>query len=280
MLEFLPALGSLLSYGSMGTASKKAISKIGRHRAIAYAYAVLIALLIAGALAFGLGVSFPEALIPAYALQIAAGALGAVSEYKALHYGKASVIVPVSRISSVLVLAASIAFLSESPGLLQIIGALMIIGAAMVVAGAGRGRVAFHPWMPYMALSILCRAYYYTSIKGFVTALGPYQASLLLETGIGLSIILFHAIRGKDLSPPAPALAAAPAAAAGCLLFAGSVLYCTSVESIGAGMTSAIYSGTPVVNAILAYFILGERLDGPKYAAICVMVLGLVMILA
>jgi drug/metabolite transporter (DMT)-like permease len=280
MLEFLPSIGSLLAYGSMGTVSKKAINAIGRHRAIAYSYMVLVALLlIISALALGPGgLSFPEALIPEYAFQIAIGALGSILAYKALHYGKASVIGPVSQISSVIVLAASIVFLSETPGFFQVSGALLIVGSALVVAMDEGGRFRMEPWMPYLALSILCRAYYYTSIKSFVSALGPLQASLFLEAGIAAFIILFHALRGKDLSLPKPALVAAPAAGAGCLLFAGSVLYSTSVASIGAGLTSAIYSGTPIVNTVLAYFLLHERLDRMKYAAIALMVLGLVMI--
>ncbi len=278
MLEFLPATGSLLAYGSMGTVSKKAIASIGRHRAIAYSYIVLVALLFGCALALGLSISLPEALVFAYVIQIAAGALGSISEYKALHLGKASVIVPVSRMASVLVLGASIAFLSETPGVFQIIGALLIVAAALIVARDEGGKLSLMPWMPYLAVSILCRAYYYTSIKGFVLALGPLQASLFLEAGIAAFIITSHILRGKSLSLPKPAIAAAPAAAAGCLLFAGSALYSTSVASIGAGLTSAIYSGTPVVNTVLAYFLLGERLDGQKYAAIALMVLGLAMI--
>jgi transporter family protein len=280
MLEFLPALGSLISYGSMGTVSKKAINAIGRHRAIAYSYIVLVALLLTiSALALGPGgLYFPEALLPAYALQIAVGALGSILAYKALHYGKASIIGPVSQISGVIVLAASIVFLSETPGVFQIAGALLIVGSALVVAMDGSGRFRVEPWMPFLALSILCRAYYYTSIKSFVSALGPLQASLFLEAGIAMFIILFHMLRGKDLSLPKPARMAAPAAGAGCLLFAGSVLYSTSVGSIGAGLTSAIYSGTPIVNTVLAYFLLGEKLDRMKYAAIALMVLGLIMI--
>jgi len=280
MLEFLPAIGSLLAYGSMGTASKSAINNMGRHRAVAYSYAVLVCLLAIGAIIIGSAVSFPQELLGAFALQIVIGALGSISEYKALHHGKASVIVPVGRISSVLVLAASIAFLSETPGVFQITGALMIVCAALVVARDEGGKARVEPWMPYLALSILCRAYYYTSIKDFVSALGPFQASLFLECGIAAFIISFHLLRGKDLSLPKPAGLAAPAIAAGCLLFIGSLLYSYSVGSIGAGMTSAIYAGTPIVNTALAYFVLGEKLDRMKYAAIALMVLGLLMIFA
>jgi drug/metabolite transporter (DMT)-like permease len=134
------------------------------------------------------------------------------------------------------------------------------------------------PWMPYLALSIICRAYYYTSIKGFVTALGPYQASLFLEIGIAAFIIAFHALRGKELALPKQTRGLLAPLSAGALLFFGSVSYSMSVSWIGAGLTSAVYSGTPIINSVLAYLALGERLDAAKYAAIALMVLGLMMI--
>jgi drug/metabolite transporter (DMT)-like permease len=278
MLEFLPALGSLLAYGSMGAVSKKGIGEVGRHRAIAYSYLFLVALLLAGALAAGLGIRFPQPLIAPYAIQIAIGALGSIAEYKAMSIGKASVIVPIGRISSVIVLLMSVLFLNEAPGALQIMGSLAIVVASLVIARDAGGRFSMEPWMPYLALSILCRAYYYTSIKSFVEALGAYQASLFLEIGIAAFIIAFHALRGKELSMPKKARGLIFPASAGALLFLGSISYSMSVSWIGAGLTSAVYSGTPIINTALAYLFLGERLDGAKYAAIALMVLGLMMI--
>jgi drug/metabolite transporter (DMT)-like permease len=278
MLDFAPGIGSLLTFGSTGPASKKAINELGRHRAIAYAYISLVAVLIIGALAMGINAPFPQELLPLFILQVVIGAFGSIAAYKAMEYGRASVVVPVGMISGVLVIALSIMLLGESPGALQVAGGLMIICSALVVAADAGGRLRFEPWMPYLAASILCRTYYFTGIKTFVTALGPYQSSLFIEAGIAAFIIGFHLLRGRDLSPPKRASMLAPAAATGTLMFFGSVLYNFSVRSIGAGLTSAIYSGTPIVNAVLAYFLLGEKLDAAKYAAIALMVLGLVMI--
>jgi len=277
MLEFLPAAGSLLSYGSMGTVSKRAIGTIGRHRAVAYSYAALAALLIFGALIMGMAFAFPQGLMMPYLAQIGIGALGSIAEYRALHHGKPSVIIPVGRISGVMVLIASVAFLGEAVSPLQALGSLLIVGAALVIARDEGGRLSMEPWMPFLALSVLCRAYYYTSIKQFVSVLGPYGASLWLEIGIAAAIIAFHALRGKDLSLPRERSLAALPLAAGGLLFCGSVLYSVSVGQIGAGLTSAIYSGTPIVNAVLAYFVLGERMDAAKYLAVGLVVAGLAL---
>jgi hypothetical protein len=48
MLDFLPSLGSAVCYGSASPFSKKAIKVMGRHKAIVYAYAALITLLLLG----------------------------------------------------------------------------------------------------------------------------------------------------------------------------------------------------------------------------------------
>lgn len=279
MLEFVPAIGTLLSYGSMGAVAKKGIGVVGTHRAIVYSYIVLVALLFAGAALSGIQLSFPIGQELPFAAIVIVGAVGAIAQYKAMSVGKASVIVPVGRLSTVIVLIASITILGETLGILQVAGALMILLAALVIARDEGGRLSLEPWMPYLLLTIACHAFYYTFIKGFVTALGPYQASLFLETGIAAFVIMFHALRGHELSPEKCCRGIIYPVSAGVLLFLGSVSYSLSVSWIGAGLTSAIYSGTPIVNSVLAYAFLGERLDAAKYAAIALMVLGLLLIL-
>jgi drug/metabolite transporter (DMT)-like permease len=82
-------------------------------------------------------------------------------------------------------------------------------------------------------------------------------------------------LRKNDISPPADLKFAATA---GGLIFFASVLYSYSVGAIGAALTSAINAGVPIVNSVASYFLLGEKLDAHKYAAIALMVLGLVAI--
>ncbi len=278
MLEYLAGIGSLLSYGSFGPVSKRAINEVGRHRAIAYSYLGLVSLLLAAALICGVSIGFPQDLLPAYAAQVAIGALGAIAAYKALDYGKASITSPLSKIDTIIILALSILILGEAPGPLQVAGALLIVGAALIIARDEGGRLRLEPWMPYLGLSILCRAYYYTFIKTFVTALGALPATLFLEGGIVAFVVAFHALRGKDLSPP-PLKKTGFIAAGGLLFFSGSLLYSTSVGAIGAALTSAICSASPIMNTVSARLLLGERLDAAKHAAIIMMVLGLVLII-
>jgi drug/metabolite transporter (DMT)-like permease len=124
---------------------------------------------------------------------------------------------------------------------------------------------------------MLCRAYYYTFIKTFVTELGPYLATLSLELGIVVFVVAFHAIRGRDLSPPKPHELRF-AALSGTLIFIGSLAYSLSVAFIGAALTAAISAGTPIVNAGVSYILLKEKLDIYKYAAVAMVVIGLAMI--
>lgn len=277
MLEFLPSLGSLLSYGSVSPTSKKAISILGRHKAIVYAYAALIVLLLTGAFLLNLELRFPEELLPGYIVQIVMGGLGAIAAYKALDYGKASVTSPIAKTYVLLVLAMSIIFLGEELSAGQIAGSLLIVVSAVILALDESSGLKLERWMVYIGISILCRAYYYTFIKTFVTALGAYQATLLLEMGVVLFVVSFHALRGRDLSPP-PIEKTGFAAVAGGLVFFGSLLYSVSVGLIGAALTAAVSAGAPMVNAVVSYFLLREKLSIRKYAAIVMMVAGLAAI--
>jgi len=278
MLEFLPSFASLLSYGSVSPASKKAIGIMGRHRAIVYAYAALILLLLTGVFALGLDFWFPAELLPVYIAQITLGGLGAIAIYKALDHGKASIVAPLAKTYVLLVLATSIIFLGEELSAGQVAGSLLIVASAVVLALGRGGKLRFEGWMVYLGLSVICRTYYYTYIKVFVSALGPYMATFFLELGVAAFVVAFHALRGRDISPPPVAKIGFPATA-GLLIFFGSLLYSVSVGLIGAALTAAISAGAPIVNAVAAYFMLGEKLDMQKYAATIMMVVGLVAIL-
>lgn len=277
MLDFLPSLGSLLCYGSVSSTSKKAINIIGRHKSIVYAYIMLILLLFIGAVILNIEFDFPLELLPAYVVQVVLGALGVIAAYKALDYGKASIVSPIAKLYVLLVLVMGIFLLGEELSTWQIMGSLFILVASIVMALDKKGTLKPEKWMIYVVISVICRAYYYTFIKTFVTELGAYQATLVLELGIVSFVIAFHALRGRDLSLPAIRKLDF-AAVTGTMIFFGSLFYSISVGLIGAALTAAISAGAPIVNAILSYFLLKEKLDAYKYAATILLVIGLVMI--
>jgi drug/metabolite transporter (DMT)-like permease len=267
----------LFSYGSVAASSKRAIMEIGSHRAIVYAYLALVFLLIGGALITGSLPVFSVELLPLYLLQVAAGGFGAIAAYHALSFGKASVISPVSKSYVLLVILAGVFFLGESLSLFQVAGAVLIVISAIVISMGKGWKPAYEPWMPYLGLSIILRAYYYTNIKIFVNDMGAFASAVALETGITILVIMFHFLRGRDLSVPRMEQARF-AVIAGSLIFFGSVFYNISVSFIGAALTAAVSAGTPIMSSVTSFFILGEKLEKRKYVAIVLTVFGLLLI--
>ncbi len=277
MLDFIPSIVSVLSYGLVGVSSKKSIDVIGRHKAIVYAYIVLVILLGIGAIILGHTISFPLELFPLFAVQVALGALGVIAWYKAIDFGKVSITAAVGKTYVLLVLASSIFFLGEQLSIGQITGAIIMVGSTVVIAIGKTGKIKLEKWMIYLALAILCRTYYYTFIKTFVTELGIYPATLLLEFGIAGCVIAFHFLRGRDISPPKLSDMKYPVVP-GILIFIGTIFYSMSISEIGAALTATVSAGGPIVNAVGSYIILREKLDLQKYLAIVLIVIGLVMI--
>jgi transporter family protein len=277
MLEYLASLGSAASYGMVNPFSKKSMQEIGRHRTIVYSYVTMVCLFVIGAFFVMPEFAFPPELILEYVLQVSLGALGAIAAIKALDYGKSSITGPVGKTHVLLVMIMSIVLLGEELSQLQIGGAVLIVAATIVLGMDRHGELKPQKWMFYLGISIVCRAYYYTFIKTFVEALGPYGAAVALEIGIMVFVIGFHALRGRDITPP-PAKKAILPAVAGSLVFLGSVFYSISVGTIGAALTAAVGAGAPMVNAIGSYMVLGEKLSMQKYAAIALMIIGLIAI--
>ncbi len=277
MLEYLASLCSVTCYGTVNAFAKKAIEEMGRHKAIVYSYFTMVILFIIGSF-FALPVfSFPQELILEYVIVVCAGALGVIAAFKALDYGQSSIISPINKIYVLLVLIMSMVFLGEELSIGQIGGSVMIVTSAIVLASGDGGRLKPEKWMVYLGISILCRAYYYTFIKIFVEAMGPYAATLVLEFGIVLFVVLFHSIRGRDLSPPPVNKAVFPAVS-GSMIFFGSLLYSVSVGTIGAALTAAVSAGAPMINAVTSYILLKEKLSFQKYLAIILMAIGLIAI--
>ncbi|MBU0532528.1 EamA family transporter [Candidatus Micrarchaeota archaeon] len=277
MLEFIPSIGSVISYGFSSVTAKKAITILGRHKAIVYAYVVLVILLAMGVLILKEQLNFPIDLFPFYLFEISMGAIGAMAAYKAMDYGKVTITSPVGKIYVLFVLAGSIIFLGEELSAGQVLGSIIMVLSALVLSLDNKGKLKPEKWMFYLGISIACRAFYFTFIKNFVIIFGPYLATFLLETGIAAFTVLYHTINRRDLSLP-PIDKMKYAAAPGVLIFVGSIFYNFSISYIGAALTAAISAGGPIVSAIGGYLLLKEKLDLKKYAAIILMVLGLVMI--
>jgi len=275
MADLIPAIGSFISFGINGTANKNSMNTVGRHKAIVYGYAIISIILLAGALIFRLDLSIPQRLLPLYALDIGIGAGAVIAYYKAMDLGRASTTLALSQSYVLLVLLAGVLLLGERLSLPQIAGALIILSAAIAISIPRGGRL--EGGTIFLPITIIGWTAYYSIIKVFVDAMGPYSSTVMLETGIFVVVSLFYLVRGKDLSLPDrkgwPSIGVQQVAA--CF---GAVLYSMSVLAIGAGLTAAIGSGSLIVNSIASYFWLKEKLDTRSYLAIVAMVVGLVLI--
>ncbi len=275
MTDILPAIGSFLSFGINGTANKNSMNKVGRHKAIVYGYAIISIILLAGAFVFRLDLSIPRQLLPLYLLEIVIGAGAVIAYYKAMDLGRAASTLALSQSYVLLVLLAGVLLLGEKLSLLQIAGSLIILSSAIAISVSKAGRLEGGTII--LPITIVGWAAYYSIIKIFVDAMGPYSATVVLESGIFVMVALFYFARGKDLSFPDrkgwPSIGVQQVTA--CI---GAVLYSLSVLEIGAGLTAAIGSGSLIINSVASYFWLGEKLETHTYIAIVAMVVGLVLI--
>ncbi|MBN1170187.1 EamA family transporter [Candidatus Micrarchaeota archaeon] len=268
------ALGALLLGGSSGAFAKKSVQIIGRKRAIVYFYLVLVSLLFAGAAVFGIEFAVPEQLLADYIALVTIGAVGVIGYFKAMEHGKISVLAPLGKLHVLIVIALSIFIFNEPLTAMQIGGAIIIVLAATVIA---LNRVTPEKGANYMLVAILGWGYYFTFLKTFVDAVGPYQTTLIAETGVAAIVIAYYLAKKTDLSVPAWK-DNLYSLAQGSAMFFGLILYNFSISTIGAALTASVMAGAPIVTAVLSYFMLGEKLDLHKYAAIILMIIGLIMI--
>lgn len=279
MLGFLAAMGSMLSFGSGGVLAKRAIETLGRRKAIVYFYATLVLLLLAGTMALQVRFEFPGELLGIYIAQITIGALGIIAFYKAMEQGKISILAPLGRVYVLIVIVLGVLVFGEILSFMQVIGSLLIIISGIVIAFEDGKKLKIEAGTKYVLLAIACWGFYYTFLKTFVTALGAYPATVVTECGVASIVIAYYVARRTELKLPS-AYDARYTIANGISLFLAAFLYNISIENIGIALTAAIVSGAPIITAVLSYFILKEKLDTRKYAAIVLMVAGLIMVLA
>jgi len=308
MLQYIFSLVSLFSLGTNTAVSKKAIHTASRYQAIVYMYMVLSILLLVAAIGFPvLGFQLvgacdqwttgcrdilsvepwrfqlqaPGAILPILLFNIVIGALAIIARYKAIELGKASIISPLGKTYVLLVILIGILFFGESLTLTKGFGALVILLAAGIISfhGSRLSDLSFESGVPFIVLAIFGWGIYYSLLKPIVAALGPFAATVYLEIGITIFIVLYAVLRRKNTQLPASE-GAKLILANGFLVFIGSMAYSFSVDAIGVVLSAIIVSGTPVVNLVASRIILNERIPKIKYMAVALLVAGLIMLLA
>ena len=279
MFEFLYSLVSLFSLGSNTAISKKSILSSSRYQAIVYMYIVLSILLLVAAAVFGFQFPVPGLILPILIFNIIVGALAIIARYKALELGQASIISPLGKTYVILVLLIGILVFGESLTLTKAVGSLLILIAAGIISFSGKKltNLSFEKGVSFIFLSILGWGIYYSLLKPIVVALGPFAATLYLEIGITLFVLGYALIRKKKTALP-DSESSKFIITSGFLVFIGSLAYSFSVEAIGIVLTAIIFSCTPAVNLIASRILLGEKLSLAKYAAILLLVFGLIVL--
>lgn len=272
------ALGATFCGGIADTLTKKTIAHSGRYKAIAYNSIVFIALLVAAALILGVPFVFPPELLPAYIVQSIVGAAAGAAFFKAFESGKASILAPLGSLYVLIVVFLGVTVFGESLGASQFAGAALVLISAFVLAFEDIGSFKLEKGVFYLILTVIGWGYYYSFIKIFIPAMGPFMTTVVLESGVAFFVIAYYLAKGKDLSPP-PSSQAPLIAVRSFIIFLGALLYTYAVAGIGVALTSVIVAGTPLVSVPASHLLLGEKLSAHKYAAIVLIVIGLVMVL-
>lgn len=277
MLEFLPAIGNVLALALAGVTAKKVVGKLGVEKALVYTYLLLSALLLLGAFVFQIPLTLPHELLPAYLLQITIGSIAVFGLFKALESGKASVVLPLTRVHTLFVLVLGTILLGETLSPARLAGSLLLVLSALLIAFENLPRLRLEKGIIYLALTIAGWGYYFTFIRQLVDAMGVYPATVFLETGIGALLVAYFLLRGVRLSW-ADLTAEKSIYLRSGFLALGSFLYSLSVSMFGAILTASIAAATPMAEVLFSYLWLKEKLSMYRYVAVAGMVAGLLII--
>lgn len=279
MLGILIALAAMLTQGIENTYAKKSISEAGTYKAIVNGYIVVALLLILTALIFRQPFTFPKELFIPYIVQVVVGIISIVAFFKALEKGMVSIISPLSKLHVLITIGIGIYFFNESFSMGQLLGAVLISISALLLAFENLRRAKLEQGVPYLFVAVLGHGYYFSFIKLFIPALGPFMTTVALETGITIGIVAYFTVKNKEFWLPSWRKGKF-SILRGLLLSIFTVLHTYSIGFIGVALTSAVLAGSPIVTAVHSYFSLKEKLTIHKYAAITLTVAGLILIFA
>ncbi|MFA6531139.1 MAG: DMT family transporter [Candidatus Micrarchaeia archaeon] len=277
MFEYLPVLASDVLFGLSAALTKTTIGQSGRKKAIVYMYIFLTLLLFAGALILGLPFSFPQDLLLPYLAQIAVGAIAVIAFFKAIESGKVGILAPLSNLYVIFVIIFGMLFFSESVALMQMAGMLIILAAGAFIAFANVKKLEFEKGVLYLVITIFGWGYYYSFIKIFVVALGPYMCALFLELGVTVLVTGYYLVRKADLSLPKFSQSKSIFLRSS-MVYLGTLLNNISIILIGVILSAGVAAAQPLFDIFFVHFLLKERLSPQKYIAVLVMVLGLILV--
>ncbi|MBI5227495.1 DMT family transporter [Candidatus Micrarchaeota archaeon] len=278
MIEILFALGAAITAGLADPMIKRNIENSGRYKAIVYSFIFLSIFLFIGALLLNIKFVFPLEILAPFIAQTIIGAIGIIAYFKAFESGKVSVLGPLSTIYVLLVVIVGIIIFGEQLSITQILGGILVILAGITLAFEDISKFKFEKGVFYIAIAIFSWGYYYSFIKPLIFEIGAYMTTLALETSLTLAISAYYLLKKKDLSFPSKG--ASGIALRSFIVCLSTIFYSYSIEQIGAALTSIIAATSPLINIPASYLVLKEKLSIYKYAAVVLIVVGLIMILS
>ncbi len=279
MFGILLAIGAAITAGITDPMIKKTIKVNGRYKALVYNFVFLCLFLFLGAILLNIKLVFPSELLPAFIAETVIGAMGIIVYFKALESGRVSVLGPLSAVYVLIVVILGIIIFGEHLSALQILGGILVILAGITLGIEDLSKFKLEKGALYILIVIFSWGYYYGFLKLFVSTIGPYMTTLTLETSLMFVIIVYYLFKKKDISLPSIE-GMKSIGLRSFIVFVSALLYSYSVGEIGAALTSIITAASPLISVPASFLILKEKLTVYKYAAVVLIVIGLLMVLA
>jgi len=279
MLQFIYGLGALSGFALQNVLFKKVMEKSSPVRAITYRSAIISFILILSSLFFVSSFAIPQSLYPVLLFEILVGAVALLMFFTALKQGKAAVIGALAQMFVLIVIVIGVFIFGETLSLLRWAGAgILVLGGFMVAFEKfSLKELKLEKGTIMVMGTILGWGIYYSYMKEVVIAVGPFYASVLLETGIFIVILLYAFIQKEKLGMPRKEMKRY-VIVGGLAITIAILAYSFSVEIVGVVLTAMMVAAVPVVNAIFARIFLKEKLNKVKYVSIVLLMLGLMLI--
>ncbi|MBI4052630.1 MAG: DMT family transporter [Candidatus Diapherotrites archaeon] len=270
-------LALLLLFGGLAPiASKKAMQSMAEEWALVYFYAVSAPFLLAGVFLFS------EPKIPGLADIIAlivagiAGAIAIVALLKSYHKMETAIAQPLANIYVLMIIAISALFLNESLGAMQAVGATAILlSSAVIAAKKSLLRYKIVDGAKFIAITATGWTIYYIMLKFLTKSLGPYNTAFYSQALIGLIILAYVLLSKRKIELPTRQNSFF-LLGGGLAIVDLSLAFNLLMQKTGLAITASISAGLPITTAVFAAVFLNEKLEARKYAAIALLVLGLI----
>ncbi len=203
-----------------------------------------------------------------------AGAAGLLALYSALSSGHMGVVAPLSAVIAALVPIAASAVLEGLPAPTQLLGFVVALAAVWLLSSGGERALSLRE-LRLALLAGLGFGFYFVLIDRAGAASGFWNLTFARSAATLLLLLLMLAIR-HPLLPPRTVL---PLNLLNGMLDAGGNLFFVLAAQMGrldvASVLASLYPGTTV---LLAWLVLGERLNRPQAVGVAAALAAIVLI--